>query len=100
MKYRIIPHINNIIVEGSDACDAMNQFVSAISKNPDKYLLVVPDSYTHTAEMHKLKAGDKFQVLNGTVCIASTDAHYNVDEDCWIVYDETGNCWFEEDFLL
>lgn len=46
----------------------------------------------------KIKAGDTFYV--GDVSLtAADDAHQNFDEpdEPWVVYDENGNGWFEED---
>ena len=45
-----------------------------------------------------IKAGDTFYV-GDVPLMAADDAHQNFDEpdEPWVVYDENGNGWFEED---
>ncbi len=55
---------------------------------------------TTKAEMKKLVEGEFF-VVNGVVHKASTDADYCgvADyDDKYVVYDENGEGWFEDDF--
>ena len=55
---------------------------------------------TTKSEMRKLVEGDEF-FIKGVRYIASTDAHTFEQagyENDWVVYDEEGNSWFEEDF--
>ena len=46
-----------------------------------------------------IETGDAFLVA-GSIRTAESASHQNFDEpdDPWIVYDEGGDCWFEEDF--
>ena len=50
-------------------------------------------------EMMKLKTGDTF-IVNGEKHTASVDAHLSGDAsvDCYIVYDENDESWFDDDF--
>jgi len=34
---------------------------------------------------------------NNIITADENGSHYNSDEECWIVYDKYGNCYFEED---
>lgn len=54
---------------------------------------------TTRKQMKALKMGDTF-VVNGIEHTASTGAHKSGDSsyDGYIVYDEDGEGWFEEDF--
>lgn len=56
---------------------------------------------TTRREMRELTDGDVF-IINGVEYIADGDAHKLEDPDFYgeyIVYDEDGNSWFEEDFM-
>ena len=55
---------------------------------------------TTRKEMQELKDGDKF-TINGVTHVADGDSHYSGDAtyDGYIVYDQIGNSWFEDDFL-
>ena len=55
---------------------------------------------TTVNEMKKLKSGDLFWI-NGEVHRAVGNAHISGDSTCeeYIVYDENGEGWFEEDFV-
>ena len=54
---------------------------------------------TTRSEMQRLEEGDKF-VVCGEEHTASSDAHLSGDAsvDCYIVYDEDGDSWFDDDF--
>ena len=56
--------------------------------------------FTTVNEMKKLKEGDLFWI-NGEVHRAVGNAHISGDSTCeeYIVYDENGEGWFEEDFV-
>lgn len=49
--------------------------------------------------MMNLKKGDTF-IVNGEKHTASVDAHLSGDAsvDCYIVYDENDESWFDDDF--
>ena len=100
MEYKIIPIKNlDITVEGESAIDALINFATTMDLDMGQYFRAVPTDATTTAEMRKLKEGDRFVMPNGDTHTASADAHYNTDEECWIVYDEDNNSWFEDDFI-
>ena len=41
-----------------------------------------------------------FETMNHMKCVSDNNgSHLNADENCWIVYDTNGNCWFEEDIV-
>ena len=46
-----------------------------------------------------IKNGKPFTTINGIKDVADGDAHWNEEEECWIVYGETGESYFEEDFI-
>lgn len=47
----------------------------------------------------QIRSGNCF-IVNGVKHTAMHNAHYNTDEDIWIVYDTEGNSFFEEDIDL
>ena len=56
--------------------------------------------FTTINEMKNLKSGDLFWI-NGEMHKAVGNAHMSGDSTCeeYIVYDENGEGWFEEDFF-
>ena len=100
MEYKIIPIKDlGITVEGEDALDALANFATTMDLDMGQYFRAVPANATTKEEMRHMKAGDVFVLPNGDTHAASTDTHYNHEEECFIVYDEYGNSWFDNDFV-
>lgn len=51
-------------------------------------------------KIQDIRKGDKFVNYNGKIVTAAYDASYNSDENCWVVYDESGESYFEDDFNM
>lgn len=53
------------------------------------------------SQIQDISKGDAFVTPDGAIHFASKDAHQNLDEpdEPWIVYDEHGDAWFEEDIM-
>ena len=60
---------------------------------------MVLNNVTTRRQMQELKKGDAFYV-NDKKYTASSDSHYSGDAtyDGYIVFDENGDGWFEDDF--
>ena len=100
MKWKIVPLNTDIKVEAPDAVEALIAFATNMDSDMSQYFKAVPENVTTVTQMKKLKQGDVFVLPNNETHTASTDAAYNGDCDCWIVYDEYGNSWFDSDFAI
>lgn len=79
------------------------EYIQPILKNDGRKIRNIRIAKKNNFPLKKIqdiRKGDKFVNYNGEIVMAAYDVSYNSDENCWVVYDESGESYFEDDFNM